>query len=236
MNFENKVVLITGASRGLGRALALALAPHGARLALAARRGLEPVVEEVRALGGTAVALPADVGDPASAAALAAQAAAVLGPVDVLVHNASDLGPVPLQLLADTEQSDADRAFAVNVLGPLALTRAVVGSMVLRGAGLVLHVSSDAAVAHYPRWGVYGASKAALDHLARTWAAELEGTGVRFLAVDPGEMDTRMHRDAVPEADPRTLARPEAVAARLAARLRAPELELELESGARIVL
>jgi NAD(P)-dependent dehydrogenase (short-subunit alcohol dehydrogenase family) len=111
----------------------------------------------------------------------------------------------------------------VNVVGPFRLTRILAGSMVLRGRGLVVGITSDASVAAYPRWGAYGVSKAALDHLARIWAAELEGTGVRFLTVDPGEMDTRMHADAVPDADPTTLADPRAVAARIVALIEAAE-------------
>jgi NAD(P)-dependent dehydrogenase (short-subunit alcohol dehydrogenase family) len=88
--------------------------------------------------------------------------------------------------------------------------------MVLRRRGVVVFVSSDASVNGYPRWGAYGVSKAALDHLARTWGAELEGTGVRVLSVDPGEMNTQMHADALPDADPATLADPRDVAARIA--------------------
>jgi NAD(P)-dependent dehydrogenase (short-subunit alcohol dehydrogenase family) len=134
----------------------------------------------------------------------------------VLVHNASTLGPTPLPLLLDTECEDLERVLAVNLVGPFRLTKAIAGSMALRGRGLVVHLSSDAAISAYPGWGAYGVSKAALDHLARSWAAELEGTGVRVLSVDPGEMRTRMHADAVPDADPATLADPVAVAARVA--------------------
>jgi NAD(P)-dependent dehydrogenase (short-subunit alcohol dehydrogenase family) len=93
----------------------------------------------------------------------------------------------------------------------------VAGAMALRRRGVVVHISSDAAVNAYPRWGAYGASKAALDHLSRTWAAELEGTGVAFYAVDPGEMNTRMHAEAIPDADPSTLADPADVARRIVA-------------------
>jgi NAD(P)-dependent dehydrogenase (short-subunit alcohol dehydrogenase family) len=88
--------------------------------------------------------------------------------------------------------------------------------MVLRGSGLVAHVTSDAATNAYPKWGAYGASKAALDHLMRIFAAELDGTGVKFVGFDPGEMDTKMHRDAIPDADPSTLQRPEDVAKKFA--------------------
>ena len=98
--------------------------------------------------------------------------------------------------------------------------------MALRGGGLVVQVSSDAATTPYPGWGAYGASKAALEHLGRIWDAELAASGVRFVNVDPGEMDTRMHRDAMPEADPASLARPEQVAQRLVQTLSA-----ELRAG-----
>jgi NAD(P)-dependent dehydrogenase (short-subunit alcohol dehydrogenase family) len=103
--------------------------------------------------------------------------------------------------------------------------------MILRRRGLVVHVSSDAAIAAYPTWGAYGVSKAALDHLARVWAAEVEGTGVRFVSVDPGEMDTRMHAEALPHADRAALASPDAVAEKLVARLRGIEA---LSNGARV--
>jgi NAD(P)-dependent dehydrogenase (short-subunit alcohol dehydrogenase family) len=149
----------------------------------------------------------------------------------VLVHNASDLGPVPLRPLLDTAPEDFTRALEVNLLGPFRLSQAVVGSMVLRGQGLVLHVTSDAGVEAYPGWGAYGASKAALDHMARIWAAELADTGVRILSVDPGEMRTRMHADAMPDADPATLVDPADVAESLLELVRDAE---SLRSGSRV--
>jgi NAD(P)-dependent dehydrogenase (short-subunit alcohol dehydrogenase family) len=222
MDVRDKGVLITGASRGLGAALAEELARQGARLALVARgeAALGEVVDAIQAAGGEAHAIAADVGSKDEVYAIAGAAASLLGDVDLVVHNASTLGPVPLALLADTACEDLEEALAVNLVGPFRLTKALAGPMLLRGRGLVVHVSSDAATAAYPRWGAYGASKAALDHLARTWAAELEGTGVRFFGVDPGEMDTEMHRAAMPDADPTALARPEAVARKVAAMIR----------------
>lgn len=216
MELRDTTILITGASRGLGAALARALGSAGARLVLVARdaAALGSVAEGIRAAGGEAHAIAADVASPEAAARIAGFAAARLGFVDVLVHAASSLGPVPLAPLADTDDADFEGALAANLLGPFRLTRAIVGSMLLRGHGLVVHVTSDAATNAYPRWGAYGVSKAALEHLGRIWAAEVEGSGVRFLNVDPGEMDTRMHRDAMPEADPASLERPETVAAR----------------------
>jgi NAD(P)-dependent dehydrogenase (short-subunit alcohol dehydrogenase family) len=216
--YDSATALVTGASRGLGKALAGELARRGARVVMVARER-EPLEQAARALvdaGLEAHALPADVGDKRAVYALAGAAAALVGPVEVLVHNASTLGPTPLPLLLDTECEDLERVLAVNLIGPFRLTRVFAGTMALRGRGLIVHVSSDAAVSAYPGWGAYGVSKAALDHLGRSWAAELEGTGVRVITVDPGEMSTRMHAEAIPDADPATLADPAVVAVRIA--------------------
>lgn len=217
MELHGLRALVTGASQGLGRALALELVRHGAHVALVARHheALDAVVAEARALGGTAHAIVGDVGDKRDAHRIAGAAAGALGDLDLVIHNASTLGPLPLPLLLDTACEDLEQVLAVNLVGPFRITKIVAGSMALRGRGAVLFVSSDAAVAPYPRWGAYGVSKAAADHLARIWAEELRDTGVRVFAVDPGEMDTRMHADAMPDADPTTLARPEDVARRI---------------------
>ena len=129
-----------------------------------------------------------------------------------------EVGDVAAGVVVGTDE-ELRQTLAVNLEGPFRLTRAVVGGMVARGRGTVLNVSSDAAVEAYPTWGAYGASKAALDHLSRIWAAELEGTAVRVVSVDPGEMDTAMHAAAIPDADPAALARPEDVAAAIIDRL-----------------
>ena len=225
MRIRDRAAMVTGGSRGLGAALGRALAIAGARVALVARGGLdlERTVREIRSAGGEAHALVGDVGDKEQVHFLAGPAAALVGPVDLLVHNASTLGRTPLRLLLDTDCEDLERVLAVNLVGPFRLTRVLAGSMALRGEGLVVHVTSDAAVNAYPRWGAYGVSKAALDHLGRIWAAELEGAGVRFLTVDPGEMATRMHAEAMPEADPRGLADPAVVAERIVAMIRSSE-------------
>jgi NAD(P)-dependent dehydrogenase (short-subunit alcohol dehydrogenase family) len=235
MQIRDAKVLVTGASRGLGRALAEVLAERGADVVLVARHEgpLDDVVRSIRARGLRAHAIAADVAAPDAAARIAGAAAAMVGPIDVLVHNASTLGPVPLVALSDTSDADFERAIAANLSAPFRLSRAVVGSMVQRARGVLVHVSSDAGVSAYPTWGAYGASKAALDHLSRTWAAELDGTGVRSFSVDPGEMDTVMHAEAIPDADRATLARPRDVAERLARVIEQPELA---PSGSRVVL
>jgi len=209
--------MITGGSRGLGRALGNAMAREGARVTLIARHGeeLDKTLFEIRAPGGEAHGIAADVGDKSAIYPIAGQSAALAGPIDILVLNASTLGPVPLRLLMDTECEDLERVLQVNLIGPFRLVKAVAGAMALRGRGLVIGISSDAAVEAYAGWGSYGISKAALDHMMRIFAKEFEGTGIQFLSIDPGEMDTRMHADAMPDADPATLSRPEDVADRI---------------------
>jgi NAD(P)-dependent dehydrogenase (short-subunit alcohol dehydrogenase family) len=221
-DFNGRSVLITGGSRGLGRALALRLAAEGARVVLVARHRaeLDEVAGEIRKNGGTAFTIVADVGDKESVYPIAGQAAAMAGPVDILINNASTLGPVPLRLILDTDCEDFERALQVNTIGPFRLIKAVAGSMLLRRAGVIVNISSDAAVEPYPLWGVYGTSKAALDHLTRIAALELADTGVRFLSVDPGEMDTRMHTQAMPDADPGSLQAPAAVAEKIVMMIR----------------
>ena len=233
-NINGKSALITGGSRGLGSALALRLSAEGARITLVARRRkeLDEVVAEIRKRGGIAFGIAADVGDKESVYPIVGQAAALAGPVDVLINNASALGPVPLRLIPDTDCEDFERALQVNTVGPFRLIKAVVGSMVLRQTGVIVNISSDAAVEAYPSWGVYGASKAALDHLTRIAAAEMADAGVRFLSVDPGEMDTRMHAQALPDADPTTLQSPAAVAEKIVTMIRESD---RITNGSRLI-
>lgn len=218
MRLLGSAALVTGGSRGLGAALGRELARRGARVVLVARgrEGVEAVAAEIRASGGEAHALVADLGSQDQIYPLAGSAAALVGAIDVLIHDASTLGPLPLRPLAETECEDLRRVLDVNLIGPFRLTKAMVGSMALRGRGLIVGISSDAAVVGYPGWGAYGVAKAALDHLIKTWAAELSDSGVRFLSIDPGEMDTDMHAAAMPEADRASLADPAEVAARIA--------------------
>jgi NAD(P)-dependent dehydrogenase (short-subunit alcohol dehydrogenase family) len=233
MDLRGKGALITGASRGLGAALAEELARAGARLALVARseEDLLRVSAGIRAAGGESHPLVGDVAGKREAHAIAGAAAAVAGPIELLVHNASELGPTPLRLLLDTECEDLGRVLEVNLVGPFRLTRIIAGSMALRGSGLVVQISSDAASDAYPRWGAYGASKAAADHLTRIWAAELRDAGVRFLTVDPGEMDTAMHALAIPEANRSSLQPPARVARAIARMIAGSD---RIASGARL--
>jgi NAD(P)-dependent dehydrogenase (short-subunit alcohol dehydrogenase family) len=233
-DINGKSVLITGGSRGLGRALALRLSAEGARIALVARgeEELGKVVSEIRIQGAVAFGIIADVGEKESVYPIVGQAAALAGPVDVLINNASALGPVPLQLIPDTNCEDFEQALQVNTIGPFRLIKAVAGSMVLRQTGVIVNISSDAAVEAYPSWGVYGASKAALDHLTRIAAAEMANSGPRLFSVDPGEMNTRMHADAMPDADPAGLQSPEAVAEKIVAMIRRSD---RIANGSRLI-
>jgi NAD(P)-dependent dehydrogenase (short-subunit alcohol dehydrogenase family) len=235
MDWRDKGVVITGGSKGLGRALAGELAQRGARLVLVARgrERLEAAANEIRARGGEAHALAFDVGDKNAIYPLAGAAQALLGRVDAVIHAASALGASPLRPLADTDCEDLERALAVNLVGPFRLTKALLGPMALAGEGLVVHVTSDASVEGYPTWGAYGVSKAAFDHLARVWAAEMAPFGVRFLSVDPGDMDTDLHAEAVPDADRTELQDPVEVARRFALLLERAET---IDSGDRVRL
>jgi NAD(P)-dependent dehydrogenase (short-subunit alcohol dehydrogenase family) len=234
MNIQGQGALVTGASRGLGRALADQLAARGARVALVARQpgALRDVVEWIRGRGGDAHAIAGDISDKTAIHRIAGQAQGLVGEIGIAIHNASTLGPTPLRLLLDTECEDLAAVLETNLVGPFRLTRVLAGAMAIRGAGVIVHVSSDAAVEPYPRWGAYGASKAAQDHLSRILAAELDGTGVRVIAVDPGEMDTAMHAEAIPEADRQALQAPAAVAARIIDMI---EDGARAPSGARLV-
>jgi NAD(P)-dependent dehydrogenase (short-subunit alcohol dehydrogenase family) len=213
-DLSNLRVAVTGGTAGLGLALVKRLAAAGARVAFVARTQRDV---ELTALATGAFGIAGDVGRKDDIYPLALQIAGNLGRVDVLINNASSLGPTPLARLADTDCEELEQALAVNVLGPFRLTKALFGALAASarlGCGAaVINISSDAAVAAYPGWGAYGASKAALRQMTAIWAAEARSLGIAFLSIDPGDMDTKLHSLAVPDADPAALRRPDAAAA-----------------------
>ena len=196
-----RVALITGTSRGLGRVLAGFLAKQGYGLIVTARNGVElnAAGADLRRRGSPVVSVGGDVSDAAHRQRLV-DAAAKWCRLDLLVNNASELGDTPLPPLAEASRENLRRVFDVNVLGPIALVREAL-PLLERAHGLVVNITSDAAVGGYPGWGVYGASKAALDLASKTLAAELKDRGIAVVAVDPGDMRTKMHQDAYPGQD-----------------------------------
>jgi NAD(P)-dependent dehydrogenase (short-subunit alcohol dehydrogenase family) len=195
-----RTALITGGSRGLGLALARRLAADGWNLVIDARDAdaLERARRAVDGAGpGTVIALPGDIADSVHVAALV-NAAAGQGGFELLVNNAGTLGPTPLPHVAWLRTGDLERILRTNVVAPLRLVQAALPH--LRAArGVIVNVTSDAAVEGYEGWGGYGASKAALEQLSRVLAAE--EVDVRVLWVDPGDMRTQMHQDAFPGED-----------------------------------
>ena len=199
---EGQVALITGASRGLGAVLARFLAGRGYNLVLTARgeEALEVMAQSLQRYGGGVLAIPGDVSDQTHRGRLVQVTASVFGRLDLLINNASALGPSPLPPLADYNLEDLEQVIATNVIAPLGLVQEAL-PLLKRGGGLVVNVSSDAAVGGYPGWGGYGASKAALDLVSLTLANELRDEGVGVVSVDPGDMRTQMHQDAFPGED-----------------------------------
>jgi NAD(P)-dependent dehydrogenase (short-subunit alcohol dehydrogenase family) len=195
-----RTALITGASRGFGRALAERLAADGWNLTIDARdaAALADARAAIDAAGpGTVVALAGDVADPVHAAALVS-AAAGQGRFELIVNNAGTLGPSPLPHVAWLRTADLERVLATNVVAPLRILQAALPHLRSQH-GAVVNVTSDAAVEGYEGWGAYGASKAALEQLSRVLAAEEDR--VRVYWVDPGDMRTVMHQDAFPGED-----------------------------------
>lgn len=189
--------IITGASRGLGKALAVALADEGWDLLIDARTetDLDAVVTQLKAATNV-WAVPGDVADPQHRRDLAA-AAVEVGPVGLLINNASALGPSPLPRLEDADVADFAEVLSVNVVSPLAIFQSVRPSLAIDA--IVMNMTSDAAVEAYEGWGLYGASKAALDHLSAVMA--VEHPEFRVYALDPGDMRTQMHQSAFPGED-----------------------------------
>jgi NAD(P)-dependent dehydrogenase (short-subunit alcohol dehydrogenase family) len=229
---------VTGGTSGLGLALVQELTRRGARVAFVARTAA--AVGRVARATPRAHGIVGDVARKADIHAIGLQVLGALGGVDVLVNNASTLGPTPLALLGDTECEDFELALITNVLGPFRLTRALLGALAAsarEGRGsVVVNVSSDAGVTPYPRWGAYGASKAALRHMTLIWQEEVRALGIGMLSLDPGDMDTALHALAVPDADRASLKRPERAAREIAdavAGALPPKLVAAAPSGAR---
>jgi NAD(P)-dependent dehydrogenase (short-subunit alcohol dehydrogenase family) len=200
MQLRDRVAVITGASKGLGREIARLYARRGAKLVLVARGAadLQKAAEEFRGVTDVLV-IPADVGEDAEQ--IAQSALDRFGRVDILINNASEIGPSPMPALDAYPWDALLRVLRINTVAPLHLIQLLLPQMKERGAGVIVNVSSDAGVNAYPGWGGYGASKAALDHLSRTLAAELDDTGIRVYVVDPGDMNTEMHQRAEPGVD-----------------------------------
>lgn len=210
---HRRVALVTGGSTGLGRALVLALAVEGWRIVTDAR-GADRLAE-LSSEG--VVTIPGDITDAEHRHELRS-ALQALGRLDLLVHNASTLGPTPLPTLATVTGDEVQRVWRTNVGAPLALTGELL-PLLAASRGVLMTISSDAAVEHYPGWGLYGASKAALDHVTLTYAEE--NPELTAYAVDPGDMRTEMHQAAFPGEDIGDRPLPGTVPPRLLALLRA---------------
>ena len=207
---EGKTALVTGAGRGIGRAIAVGFAREGAQVMLSGRAvpGLESAAAEVRAAGGRAIVEPCDVSVEAQADALAAAAEAAFGRVDVLVNAAGILGP--RMALAEVETRELEAVWRANLLGPFLVARALLKRGALKDGAVVLNLSSGQGRKAGALWGPYSSSKFALEGLTQSWAEELKDR-VRFHAVDPGPVRTPMRAAARPDEDPKTVKPPESV-------------------------
>jgi NAD(P)-dependent dehydrogenase (short-subunit alcohol dehydrogenase family) len=195
------VAIVTGGSRGLGKAVARELVVRGVHTIIDGRDrdALDAAARELRAVGDvTAIAGNVSALDHAHELVAAARK---LGRLDLLVNNASTLGETPLPRIDEISKPVFDETFAVNVFAPIHLIQHALPLLQNRAVATIVNVTSDAAVEAYPTWGGYGASKAALEHVSRILAAEIEPSSVRVLVADPGDMNTDMHRAAIPDAD-----------------------------------
>lgn len=213
---QGKYALITGASQGLGLQMAIAFAREGAAGVTIVARGaelLEKAGDLVQAAAPTAkvLAIKADVSQPQEIErVVAATLNEFQGHLDILVNNASEIGPSPMPFLLDYPLEDFRTVLNTNLIAPFLLIKKALPALIENG-GSIINVTSDAGVTGYPGWGAYGISKFGLEGLSQTWAAELEDSQVRVNWVDPGNMNTAMHRAAEPEEDPSQWADPKTV-------------------------
>ncbi len=203
------VAIVTGGSRGLGKALAYELLTRGLHVIIDGRDAATlAAARDELARAGDVTAVPGDVADQQHVHDLIAEARR-LKRLDLVVNNASTLGEVPLPRVEELSRETLERTFQVNVFAPIHLMQHAL-HIIRRSSdpGTIVNITSDAGVEAYPTWAAYGASKAALEHICRVLAAELDGTRLRVLVADPGDMNTQMHRDAIPDADPHELRDP----------------------------
>ena len=211
-----KYILITGASQGLGRQLAIDFAREGASaIAIVARRAepLQEVKESIQEFAPQTrvLVIDADLSEEENIERVVATTLSEFsGRLDVLVNNASEIGPTPLPYLLDYPLEDFRSVINTNLIAPFLIIKKVLPAMIENG-GSIINVTSDAGRTGYPGWGAYGISKFGLEGMSQTWAAELQDTAVRVNYVDPGEMNTDMHRKAEPEEDPSQWADPSEV-------------------------
>ncbi len=230
------VAIVTGASKGLGLAVARELARAGIALVIDARgeESLAAAEHELSQLGPV-VAIAGDVAEGAHLHQLVEAAETRFGRIDLIVNNASTIGRSPLPALEHLSPATFDRIFTTNVYAPLHLIQHALPVMRRNGGGTIVNISSDAAIEAYPGWGGYGSAKAALEHGSRILAAELEGSGIGVIVADPGDMDTELHRAAVPDAERASLADPRDVAPALLRAIAAPRgafVRVALQSAA----
>src|ERR671917_1283280 len=204
---EDKVALVTGASQGLGRALALACAREGARVVINSRseESIRPVAEEIESTGAEVLALVADVSESADVEKMVDRAVERFGKIDVLVNNAGLLGP--RVAIEEYPEDEWRRVINPNLTGAFLVSKAVIGHM--PEGGSIVNVVSGVSVEGRAEWGAYSVSKFGVEGLTQILAAELEGRGIRVNAVDPGGMRTDMRAAAYPEEDPQTRITPE---------------------------
>ena len=212
---QGKYALITGASQGLGFELALQFVRCGAAGVAIVARGRElleracNLIEEAVPFSKV-LAIVADVSQQSDIERVIATTLNEFGRIDILVNNASTIGPEPMPFLLDYPLEDVRNVINTNLIAPFLLIKKALPAMIERG-GSIINVTSDAGINGYPGWGAYGISKFGLEGLSQTWAAELDASNVRVNWVDPGNMNTAMHRAAEPDEDPNTWANPNSV-------------------------